>query len=329
MAGPVKEFEVHPYVQFMLDKYSPYKRWIESEGVPIIGGAFVRDVRTEKLGNWQRKGCKGAICTFSDQMVADAYIAEIDPGKSTTPQRQLYEEIITVAAGRGATSVWYDGTTKRTFEWERGSTFAIPLNAWHQHFNASGIEPCRYFALTSQPVAFELYRDPEFIYNTNYQFKDRFDSDDPEFFSKEGQYFTEYYGGILHSNFIPDIRKINLVPREKRGKGTRNMYIHMSGSAMLAHVSQFPVGRYKKAHRHGGACFCSTHGLRSCGTKEKNRNGTIGTRGHASRRRRAPGTNTTTPATNRVNSSRFTPTPQCKKKRKASSRLSSRTKTTR
>ena len=36
MAGPTKEFEVHPYVQFMMDKYSPYKRWIESEGVPII-----------------------------------------------------------------------------------------------------------------------------------------------------------------------------------------------------------------------------------------------------------------------------------------------------
>ncbi|HET8563665.1 MAG TPA: cupin domain-containing protein, partial [Candidatus Binatia bacterium] len=251
MAKAVKEFEVHPYVQFMMDKYSPYKRWIESEGVPIVGGAFVQDVRTEKLGYWKRKDCKGAICTFSDQMVADAYIAEIDPGKQTKPQRQLYEEIITIAAGRGATTVWYDGTAKRTFEWERGSTFAIPLNAWHQHFNATGTEPCRYLALTSQPVAFELYRDPEFIYNTNYMFKDRFDPGDEEFFSKEGKYFTEYYGGILHSNFIPDIRKINLVPREKRGKGTRNMYIHMSGSAMLAHVSQFPVGRYKKAHRHG------------------------------------------------------------------------------
>ena len=45
MAGPVKEFEVHPYVQFMMDKYSPYKKWIESEGIPIIGGAFVQDVR--------------------------------------------------------------------------------------------------------------------------------------------------------------------------------------------------------------------------------------------------------------------------------------------
>jgi hypothetical protein len=49
MAGPVKEFEVHPYVQFMMDKYSPYKKWIESAGVPIIGGAFVQDVRTQKL----------------------------------------------------------------------------------------------------------------------------------------------------------------------------------------------------------------------------------------------------------------------------------------
>ena len=99
MAGPVKEFEVHPYVQFMMDKYSPYKRWIESEGVPILGGEFVQDVRTQELGHWERKGCKGAICTFSDQMVADGYICEIDPGKSTKPQRQLYEEIITVATG--------------------------------------------------------------------------------------------------------------------------------------------------------------------------------------------------------------------------------------
>ena len=64
MAGPVKEFEVHPYVQFMLDRYSPYKKWIESEGVPIIGGAFVKDVRTEKLGYWKRKECKGRHLHF-------------------------------------------------------------------------------------------------------------------------------------------------------------------------------------------------------------------------------------------------------------------------
>ena len=30
-----KEFEVHPYVQFMADRYNPYRRWIESEGMEI------------------------------------------------------------------------------------------------------------------------------------------------------------------------------------------------------------------------------------------------------------------------------------------------------
>ncbi|MGH7844894.1 MAG: cupin domain-containing protein [Candidatus Binatia bacterium] len=251
MPKPVKEFEVHPYVQFMTDKYSAYREWIESEGNPIVSGSHVADVRTLDLGEWRRRGAKGAYLSFSDQLVADGYVCEIAPGKSVNPHRQLYEEIVLIAAGRGATTLWYEGSPKRTFEWERGSLFAIPLNAWHQHFNASGTEPARFFALTSAPVALELYRDPEFIFNTDYQFKDRFDPAEEDFFSKPGKYFTEYYGGILHSNFIADIRKINLVPRERRGKGNRNMYIHMAGGSMLAHVSQFPIGTYKKAHRHG------------------------------------------------------------------------------
>ena len=145
----------------------------------------------------------------------------------------------------------YDDRARRRFEWEKGALFAIPLNACYQHFNASGSRPVRYFALTSAPVAFELFRDERFIFDTDYAFKDRFDPSDEGYFSKSGQYLTEYYGGILHANFIPNIRDINLVPREKRGKGNRNMYIHMAGSAMLAHVSRFPVGTYKKAHRHG------------------------------------------------------------------------------
>ena len=246
-----KEFEVHPYVQFMGDRYGAYRKWIESEGIPIISGSHVEDVRTMELGEWKRREGKGAYLTFSDQLVADGYVCEIAPGKSLKPQRHLYEEIILITEGRGATTVWYDGTLKRTFEWERGSLFAVPLNAWHQHFNASGNEPARYFALTSAPVVFELYRDPEFIFNTNYLFQDRFDPLAEDFFARPGQYYMEYYGGILHSNFISNIRDIKLVPREKRGKGNRNMYIHMAGSTMLAHVSQFPVGTYKKAHRHG------------------------------------------------------------------------------
>lgn len=247
----VKEFEVHPYVQFMMDRYDPYRRWLNSEGIPIISGSYVPDVKTVELADWKRKGGKGAFLTFSDQLVADAYICEIVPGGELKPQRHLFEEIVFISEGRGATTIWYDDARKRTFEWEKGALFAIPLNAWYQHFNASGSQCVRYFSLTSAPVAFELFRDESFIFNTDYAFTDRFDPSDDEFFSRPGQYLTEYYGGILHANFIPDIRAINLVPREKRGKGNRNMYIHMAGSSMLAHVSRFPVGTYKKAHRHG------------------------------------------------------------------------------
>jgi mannose-6-phosphate isomerase-like protein (cupin superfamily) len=253
-----KEFEVHPYVQFMVDTYNPYQRWIESEGIPIVEGSFVPDARTLELGEWKRKGGKGAYLKFSDQLVADGYVAEIPAGSSQKPQKQLFEEIVVIAEGSGATEVWLDanGTSaKRSFEWQKGSVFAVPLNVTYQLHNASGSQPTRYFSLTSQPVAFEMYRDPEFIFNNAHVFKDRFNPDDEEFFSKPGQYFKEYYGGILHTNFISDIRKIDLVPRERRGKGNRNMYIHMAGSTMLAHVSCFPVGTYKAAHRHGPGAF--------------------------------------------------------------------------
>jgi gentisate 1,2-dioxygenase len=224
---------------------------VKNEGVPIIGGEYVWDVKQIDLGDWERKGGKGAILTFSDQMVADGYVCEIAAGGQLKEQHHLYEELVYISEGRGATSVWYPGSPKRTFEWEAGALFAIPLNAHYQHFNASSSDVVRYFALTSAPVAFELFRDENFIFNTPYEFRDRFDPSNVDYFSKPAEYMTEYYGGILHANFIPDIRAINLVPREKRGKGNRNMYIHMAGSAMLAHVSRFPVGTYKKAHRHG------------------------------------------------------------------------------
>jgi mannose-6-phosphate isomerase-like protein (cupin superfamily) len=253
-----KEFNVHPYVQFMEDRYNAYRRFLEREELPLIDGRYVFDTRSVELGGWERRGGRGAYLYFTDQLLADSYIAEIPPAGSLKAQHQLFEEIILVVSGRGATTMWQTGGTKRhTFEWQRGSLFAIPLNAWHEHHNTSGSEPARFVSLTSAPVAFEFYRDDAFIFDNPYVFRDRFDPDQDDFFSRPGQYLTEYYGGILHTNFISDVRQIQLVPRDKRGKGTRNMYIHLAGSTMFAHISQFPVGRYKKAHRHGpGAHVC-------------------------------------------------------------------------
>lgn len=246
------EFKVHSYVLYMQAKYDAYRKWIQQEGLPTYSGVFVQDVRELELGKWERRGGLGAYLHFPDSNVSDAYVCEIPAGGSLKPQRQMYEEIIVVSSGKGATTLWWDDESPHhTFEWERGSLFAIPLNCNYEHFNVSGDEPARFMALTDAPVTWELYRDPEFIFNSTHQFRDRFDPNVEDFYSQPGKYFTEYYGGILDTSFIADLRKVELVPRDKRGKGTKNMYIHLAGSTMFAHISQFPVGTYKKAHRHG------------------------------------------------------------------------------
>jgi mannose-6-phosphate isomerase-like protein (cupin superfamily) len=245
------EFKVHPYVEFMADRYDPYHRWLKSQGIPIINGSHVPDVKEVALRPWDLIGGRAAAMSFSDQLLADAYVSEIAPGAELKPVHHLYEELVFISEGRGVTRIWFDEAKVREFEWSSGALFAIPLNAWFQHFNASGTDRVRIFSLTSAPIAFELYRDPKFIFGTDYAFIDRFDPSDEGYFSKPGEYLTDYYGGVLHANLISDIRAIQLVPREKRGHGNRNMYIHMAGGSMLAHVSQFPVGTYKKAHRHG------------------------------------------------------------------------------
>lgn len=247
----VKEYTEHTYVTYMRDKFHAYDSWVESQGIPVLSGSHVADARTVELGHWESRGAQGALLSFSDQRVVDGYICEVAPGASLSPHRQLYEELVVILEGHGSTEVWYEGTGVRSFEWGKGAVFSIPINAWHRHHNSSGTTPIRYVALTSAPPIIEFFRDHEFLFNNDFAFAERFDPEDPEFFDKPGEYLTEYYGGVLDTNFISDIRTIRLVPREARGKGNHNMYIHIAGSTMFAHVSQFPVGTFKKAHRHG------------------------------------------------------------------------------
>src|SRR5437773_12254542 len=56
-------------------------------------------------------------------------LCEIAPGKSLKPERHMYEELIYILRGAGATTVWVDGSSKQTFEWQdRKST---RLNSSH------------------------------------------------------------------------------------------------------------------------------------------------------------------------------------------------------
>src|SRR3990172_7400315 len=99
-----KEKGLHPYVAYLKNRYYNYGRFQEEEGIPSVKGFHVEDVFSLTLAPWERKGGQGTLINLSEQEMDDAYVCEIAPGASLKPQRHMYEEVIYVLEGRGATS---------------------------------------------------------------------------------------------------------------------------------------------------------------------------------------------------------------------------------
>src|SRR5437773_8846808 len=169
------------------EKATPYTRCVRAEGLDVISSFYVPDLHTVELKPWRRRGGRAVFLNHDASRTSnDCYVCEIPPGKELAPRRQLFEEMIYVLDGRGSTVVWNDAGQKITFEWKAGTLFAIPLNTWHQHFNGSGNDAARFVAVTNAPAVINLYEDVEFVFNTKYDFKNRF-SGEPDYFSNKGE----------------------------------------------------------------------------------------------------------------------------------------------
>ena len=120
------------------------------------------------------------------------------------------------------------------------------LNCWHQHFNGSGREPARDRGVTNASLMMNLYDDVNYIFNTKWDFTNRFAGELDDFSSK-----GEQKGFLLTSNLVPDAVRIPLDSGEERGAGGWHICFNMARGSMSSHISQFPVGTYKKAHCHG------------------------------------------------------------------------------
>ncbi len=233
--------------KFASEKETPYLRWVHGEGLDIISAHYVQNLRTVELKPWARRGGKGVYINHEASRTSnDCYVCEIAPGGKLAPQRQLFEEMILVLTGRGSTTVWNDAGQRITFEWKAGALFAIPLNAIHQHFNGSGQEPARFVAVTDGPPVMNLYEDSDFVFNTQHDFKQRFNGE-PDYFSAKG----EQTGFKLVTNFVPDAVNLPLITAKERGAGGGHIRFNMAKGSMNSHISQFPIGTYKKGHAHG------------------------------------------------------------------------------
>ena len=157
-----------------MKRINTYEKFLEQEGVPVVKGYGVADLMTVPLEPWKRKGGLGAYLNLIGAGgIIDAYLCEIPPGESLLPQKHLYEEMIYILSGYGATSIWVDGKPRQSFEWQEGSLFSPPLNTWHQHFNGQSDKPARYLGVTRAPIFMNLFHDLDFIFNNDFVFKNR------------------------------------------------------------------------------------------------------------------------------------------------------------
>jgi quercetin dioxygenase-like cupin family protein len=240
MAQPPKTFEEW-YVK------SSYQNFVRREGVPLYEGSALEDLASLELADWERRGGKAAYTRLGDQEFYNLQIVEIPPGGELRPERHMYDSVMYVMKGRGATMIWQEGEPRTTVEWEEGALLAIPLNAWHQEFNSSGSEPCRMLFGTNMAHVINLYGNLDFVFNNPFVFSDRYSHSMQSFFSDKGR---QWNLRLYETNFIPDIRNFTLDPYPERGNRTSIMRLSMSNTSIGMHVMGVSPGTYVTAHRH-------------------------------------------------------------------------------
>ncbi|HLG72666.1 MAG TPA: cupin domain-containing protein [Chloroflexota bacterium] len=231
-----------------------FDEWVESEGLELIRGYKIEDVHSVPLRPWARTGGNAVWMQLEGTGgLNGGYICEIPAGKQLEPKRQLFEELIYILSGQGSSMVWYEGQPKRTFEWTAGSLFAIPLNAWHQHFNGSGSTPVRFLSVTTAPITLNLIRDASFVFNCDATFPDRYAGEDTYF---SGEFRMEEFLGwgfpvsVAFSNLYPDIHAVPFT-EVNRGVGVRHVQYELANGVSSAHRLEMPGGTFTKLHRHG------------------------------------------------------------------------------
>jgi gentisate 1,2-dioxygenase len=229
--------------------HDSYLAWCEEQPVPVVED-FGMDLSKLPVEPWDLYGMDGTICLLKGRDDYNSiFCFEMKPGSTSREMHHLYEEIIYVIDGYGSTQIETPDGDKHAFEWGRNSLFSVPLNAKYQHFNGSGTEPARLASVNNFPFLIKLFRNEEFLFNTERNFPER--AGPNGYFKGDGQMIEIRPGRHQwETNFVADITNFELKDWAARGKGSSSLRWVLSDSTMGCHTSQIIPGTYKKAHRH-------------------------------------------------------------------------------
>ena len=233
--------------KFLVDSYL---EWVKGEGIPVVED-FGVDLLKVETAPWARLGANAAFVNLKGRGdFINVVVVELEPGASTDPQKHMYEEVVYVLSGHGSTTIESADGKQHSFEWGPKSLFALPLNARYRHFNASGSEPARLSSTTSAPIMLNLFHNEQFVFDNPWVFGERIGTE--KHFSGDGDFIPMRPGRHMwETNFVPDLGSFELQQWSARGAGGSNMMFVLADGTMHAHISEMPVGTYKKGHRHG------------------------------------------------------------------------------
>jgi len=226
-----------------------YLEWLAKEGIPVTED-FGVDLLKVPTARWERYDVGGAAVHLKGRGdFLCMFVLELPPSGATAPQRHLYEEVFYVLEGHGSTTIETANGRKHSFEWGPRSLFAIPLNARYRLFNGSGARNARLVSTANLPAVLNMFHDPAFVFANTWDFEARVGN--AKYFGGEGDFIPIRPGNHLwETNFVPDLAAIELQPWGDRGAGGSNIMFILADGTMHAHISEMPVGTYKKAHRH-------------------------------------------------------------------------------
>jgi quercetin dioxygenase-like cupin family protein len=228
---------------------------MQSEGIPIFRDLGVSNVRNLPLQPWKRLGGQGSyIQLWGTEGKWGNYVVEVPGAGALNVEKHMFEKICFVVEGRGTTEVWLEGDKKRhIFEWQKGSLFSIPLNAYHRIVNATS-SPALLLCGTTAPNVMNALNSVDAVFNNAYQFRDRFSGAD-DFYKPNEDIEPDPVRGLAmrRTNLIPDIVNCELPLDNRRSPGYRRIEPYMTENTFYLWIAQHENGRYSKAHAHTSA----------------------------------------------------------------------------
>lgn len=114
---------------------------------PPTEAVLIKDLRTTELTPREYRNTSARFYRLGHDIRLQPHLSELPPGGASVNHRHTTEAVIYIVKGFGHSIISWDGVDEQRIDWEEGDLFSFPVWMWHQHFNDSDTDTCRYLAV--------------------------------------------------------------------------------------------------------------------------------------------------------------------------------------